>query len=79
MAGMAGLGGGGGGVDLTVSARPVTAAGLSGASSGRPVGPSRQVADKSYWQGELRSRLANITAESERLRTEHVTIAKENA
>ena len=65
-------------VDAVVSARPVTAAGLSGASAGRPLGPSRQVADRSYWQAELRGRLQAITAEAERLRGESLAISAEN-
>ena len=66
-----------GGVEL--SARPVTSAGLSGAASGRPVGPSRQVADRSYWQAELRLRLSAIAAESERLQRQQAAIAKDNS
>ena len=73
------IAGGGLSLDAGLSVRPVTSAGLTGAGSGRPLGPARQVADKSFWQSELRSRLAAISAEGEHLRAEQATIAAENA
>ena len=80
--GVLGMGVGGGGAgsvgEVSVAVRPVTAAGLSGASTGRSLGPSRQVADRSYWQVELRGRLQAMTAEAERLQAESAAIAQEN-
>ena len=66
-------------LDSTLTARPVTAAGISGMNSGKPTGPTRQIADKSYWQAELRNRLAALSSELDSMQKEQVSIAKENA
>ena len=66
-------------LDSTLTARPVTAAGISGMNSGKPSGPTRQIADKSYWQAELRNRLAAISSEMDNMQREQITIQKENA
>ena len=48
-------------------------------NSGKPTGPTRQIADKSYWQAELRNRLAAISTEMDSMQREQATIQKENA
>ena len=68
-----------GSLDSTLTARPVTAAGISGMNSGKPTGPTRQIADKSYWQAELRNRLAAISSEMDNMQREQSNIHKENA
>ena len=68
-----------GSLDSSLTARPVTAAGISGMNSGKPSGPTRQIADKSYWQAELRNRLAAISSEMDTMQREQTTITKENA
>lgn len=64
--------------DVTVTARPVTSGGLTGMSTA-PLGPGRQIADKSYFLGELRSRLGEIEKEISSLMSRTVTIRDNNA
>ena len=66
-------------LDSSLTARPVTAAGISGMNSGKPTGPTRQIADKSYWQAELRNRLASLASEMDSMQREQTNIQKENA
>ena len=66
-------------LDSTLAARPVTAAGISGMNSGKPTGPTRQIADKSYWQAELRNRLAALSTEMDSMQREQAAIAQENS
>ncbi len=63
--------------DVNVAARPVTQQGLSGMAT-RPLGPGRQIADKSYFLTDLKTKLTEITNEIARLREEEVQIQTDN-
>jgi len=55
--------------ELKVSHRPVTQHGLSGMQT-KPLGPGRQLADKSYFMSELRNKLADIENENAKMKEE---------
>lgn len=82
--GMGGMGGAGGpapmslNTDVKVDYRPVTSQGLSGMAT-KPLGPGRQIADKSYWLGILRDKVGEITREIGSLRAEETRHARDNA
>lgn len=63
---------------LEVTLRPVTKEGLGGIAPGS-LGPGRQVADRSYYLGVLRSKNVELQAEIQRLRQQEETITKNNA
>jgi intraflagellar transport protein 74 len=64
--------------DVSVSARPVTQQGLSGMTT-KPLGPSRQIADKNYFLTDLRNKNVEIGRECEKLREESIQIQKDNS
>lgn len=63
---------------LNIDARPVTQQGLTGMRT-KALGPGRQIADKSYFLSELRSRLTAITGEITKMRAEEVNTGSGNA
>jgi len=64
--------------DVRVSYRPVTSQGLSGMQT-RPLGPGRQIADKSYWLKILRDKVTEITQEIQSMQEEIVKHNQDNA
>mmetsp|Transcript_122702 Transcript_122702/g.212771 ORF Transcript_122702/g.212771 Transcript_122702/m.212771 type:complete len:585 (-) Transcript_122702:179-1933(-) len=63
---------------LEVTLRPVTKEGLGGIAPGS-LGPGRQVADRSYYLGILRSKNVELQAEIQRLKQQEEAITKSNA
>ncbi|XP_068090725.1 intraflagellar transport protein 74 homolog [Hyperolius riggenbachi] len=63
---------------IKVADRPVTQQGLSGMKTGMK-GPQRQVMDKSYFLGLLRSKVNEFTSEMTRLKKEIDTYNQENS
>jgi len=63
--------------DVHVSYRPVTSQGLSGMQT-RPLGPSRQIADKSYWLKILRDKVTEISAEIKNMQQEALKHQSDN-
>uniref|UniRef100_A0A8C9TFY8 Intraflagellar transport 74 n=2 Tax=Scleropages formosus TaxID=113540 RepID=A0A8C9TFY8_SCLFO len=63
---------------ITVTDRPVTQQGLSGMKTGMR-GPQRQILDKSYYLGLLRSKINELTTESSKLQKEIDTFNQENS
>jgi intraflagellar transport protein 74 len=62
---------------LNVAARPVTSGGLMAPSTA--LGPRRQIADRSYYVQELRSKIADISNEVESLKKESAGYEQGNA
>ncbi|XP_041823560.1 intraflagellar transport protein 74 homolog [Melanotaenia boesemani] len=63
---------------IKVTDRPVTQQGLSGMKTGMK-GPQRQILDKSYYLGLLRSKMNELTTESSKLRKEIDNYNQENS
>ncbi|XP_028660883.1 intraflagellar transport protein 74 homolog [Erpetoichthys calabaricus] len=63
---------------IKVADRPVTQQGLSGMRTGMK-GPQRQIMDKSYYLGLLRSKINELTTEISRLQKEIDTFNQENS
>ncbi|KAM6985885.1 intraflagellar transport protein 74 homolog [Aplochiton taeniatus] len=63
---------------IKVTDRPVTQQGLSGMKTGMK-GPQRQILDKSYYLGLLRSKINELTIESSKLQKEIDTFNQENS
>nr|XP_033775230.1 intraflagellar transport protein 74 homolog isoform X1 [Geotrypetes seraphini]XP_033775239.1 intraflagellar transport protein 74 homolog isoform X1 [Geotrypetes seraphini]XP_033775247.1 intraflagellar transport protein 74 homolog isoform X1 [Geotrypetes seraphini]XP_033775257.1 intraflagellar transport protein 74 homolog isoform X1 [Geotrypetes seraphini]XP_033775265.1 intraflagellar transport protein 74 homolog isoform X1 [Geotrypetes seraphini]XP_033775271.1 intraflagellar transport prote len=63
---------------IKVADRPVTQQGLSGMKTGMK-GPQRQIMDKSYYLGLLRSKLSELTTEMNKLRKEIDMYNQENS
>ncbi|KAJ8007479.1 hypothetical protein DPEC_G00117930 [Dallia pectoralis] len=63
---------------IKVADRPVTQQGLSGMKSGMK-GPQRQILDKSYYLGLLRSKINELTIESSKVQKEIDTFNQENS
>ncbi|NP_001002385.2 intraflagellar transport protein 74 homolog isoform X2 [Danio rerio] len=63
---------------IKVADRPVTQQGLSGMKTGIK-GPQRQILDKSYYLGLLRSKINELTMESSRLQKDIDTFNQENS
>lgn len=63
---------------IKVTDRPVTQQGLSGMKTGMK-GPQRQILDKSYYLGLLRSKINELTTESSKLQKEIDTFNQENS
>ncbi|MFT7798816.1 intraflagellar transport protein 74 homolog [Arapaima gigas] len=63
---------------ITVTDRPVTQQGLSGMKTGMK-GPQRQILDKSYYLGLLRSKINELSTESSKLQKEIDTFNQENS
>ncbi|XP_053321889.1 intraflagellar transport protein 74 homolog [Spea bombifrons] len=63
---------------IKVADRPVTQQGLSGMKTGMK-GPQRQILDKSYFLGLLRSKVSELTAEMSKLKKEIDTYNQENS
>uniref|UniRef100_H3AX78 Intraflagellar transport 74 n=1 Tax=Latimeria chalumnae TaxID=7897 RepID=H3AX78_LATCH len=63
---------------IKVADRPVTQQGLSGMKTGMK-GPQRQIMDKSYYLGLLRSRITELTTEINKLQKEIDTYNQENS
>ncbi|KAG7477147.1 hypothetical protein MATL_G00091030 [Megalops atlanticus] len=63
---------------IKVADRPVTQQGLSGMKTGMK-GPQRQILDKSYYLGILRSKINELTTESSKLQKEIDTFNQENS
>eukprot|EP01006_Ploeotia_vitrea_P057630 TRINITY_DN68195_c1_g1_i4.p1 TRINITY_DN68195_c1_g1~~TRINITY_DN68195_c1_g1_i4.p1 ORF type:complete len:610 (-),score=369.53 TRINITY_DN68195_c1_g1_i4:47-1876(-) len=64
--------------DVQVAARPVTQQGLTGMKT-RPLGPGRQLADKSYYLLELRKKKDEITKEIESMKKEGSKLQRDTA
>jgi len=64
--------------DVRVSYRPVTSQGLSGMQT-KPLGPGRQIADKSYWLKILRDKVKEISTEIKAMQDEKEKITRNNA
>lgn len=64
--------------NVTVDNRPVTNHGLTGMNT-KPLGPGRQIADKTYYFQELRTRLKDISDEIGSMEREIDQTAKDNA
>uniref|UniRef100_A0AAX7V1D1 Intraflagellar transport 74 homolog n=1 Tax=Astatotilapia calliptera TaxID=8154 RepID=A0AAX7V1D1_ASTCA len=63
---------------IKVTERPVTQQGLSGMKTGMK-GPQRQILDKSYYLGLLRSKINELTTETSRLHKEIESYNQENS
>ncbi|XP_077091604.1 intraflagellar transport protein 74 homolog isoform X2 [Siphateles boraxobius] len=63
---------------IRVADRPVTQQGLSGMKTGGR-GPQRQILDKSYYLGLLRSKINELTMESTKLQKDIDTFSQENS
>uniref|UniRef100_A0A672RL81 Intraflagellar transport 74 homolog n=1 Tax=Sinocyclocheilus grahami TaxID=75366 RepID=A0A672RL81_SINGR len=63
---------------IKVADRPVTQQGLSGMKTGIK-GPQRQILDKSYYLGLLRSKINELTMESSKLQKDIDTSSQENS
>ncbi|XP_018594439.1 intraflagellar transport protein 74 homolog [Scleropages formosus] len=63
---------------IKVTNRPVTQQGLSGMKTGMK-GPQRQILDKSYFLGLLRSKISELTTESSKLQKQIDTFNQENS
>ncbi|CAM4547761.1 unnamed protein product [Leuciscus chuanchicus] len=63
---------------IRVADRPVTQQGLSGMKTGGK-GPQRQILDKSYYLGLLRSKINELTMESTKLQKDIDTFSQENS
>ncbi|XP_028827268.1 intraflagellar transport protein 74 homolog isoform X2 [Denticeps clupeoides] len=63
---------------IKVADRPVTQQGLSGMKTGMR-GPHRQILDKSYYLGLLRSKITELTTECSKLQKEIDTFNQENS
>ncbi|KAK7027296.1 Intraflagellar transport protein 74 [Halocaridina rubra] len=63
---------------ISVVDRPITQQGLSGMKTGAR-GPQRQVQDKSYFMGLLRTKIADLSSEIGRLRTEIEAMKQEQS
>nr|XP_015217918.1 PREDICTED: intraflagellar transport protein 74 homolog isoform X1 [Lepisosteus oculatus] len=63
---------------IKVADRPVTQQGLSGMKTGMK-GPQRQILDKSYYLGLLRSKINELTTETGKLQKEIDTFNQENS
>ncbi|XP_071751442.1 intraflagellar transport protein 74 homolog [Centroberyx gerrardi] len=63
---------------IKVTDRPVTQQGLSGMKTGMK-GPQRQILDKSYYLGLLRSKINELTAETSKLHKEIDNFNQENS
>ncbi|XP_056098231.1 intraflagellar transport protein 74 homolog [Rhinichthys klamathensis goyatoka] len=63
---------------IRVADRPVTQQGLSGMKTGGK-GPQRQILDKSYYLGLLRSKINELTMESTKLQKDIDTFGQENS
>ncbi|XP_064833311.1 intraflagellar transport protein 74 homolog [Oncorhynchus masou masou] len=63
---------------IKVADRPVTQQGLSGMKTGMK-GPQRQILDKSYYLGLLRSKINELTTETSKLQKEIDTFNQENS
>ncbi|XP_076139294.1 intraflagellar transport protein 74 homolog [Alosa pseudoharengus] len=63
---------------IKVADRPVTQQGLSGMKTGMK-GPQRQILDKSYYLGLLRSKINELTTECSKLQKEIDTFNQENS
>ncbi|KAL0963217.1 hypothetical protein UPYG_G00351240 [Umbra pygmaea] len=63
---------------IRVADRPVTQQGLSGMKTGMK-GPQRQILDKSYYLGLLRSKINELTTETSKLQKEIDTFNQENS
>ncbi|KAF4113987.1 intraflagellar transport protein 74 homolog [Onychostoma macrolepis] len=63
---------------IKVADRPVTQQGLSGMKTGIK-GPQRQILDKSYYLGLLRSKINDLTMESSKLQKDIDTFNQENS
>ncbi|KAM9332141.1 intraflagellar transport protein 74 homolog isoform 1-T3 [Pholidichthys leucotaenia] len=63
---------------IKVTDRPVTQQGLSGMKTGMK-GPQRQILDKSYYLGLLRSKINELTSETSKLHKEIDNYNKENS
>lgn len=63
---------------IKVADRPVTQQGLSGMKTGMK-GPQRQILDKSYYLGLLRSKINELTMESSKLQKDIDTFNQENS
>ncbi|XP_048042603.1 LOW QUALITY PROTEIN: intraflagellar transport protein 74 homolog [Megalobrama amblycephala] len=63
---------------IKVADRPVTQQGLSGMKTGMK-GPQRQILDKSYYLGLLRSKINELTMESSKLQKDIDTFSQENS
>ncbi|KAM4807546.1 intraflagellar transport protein 74 homolog isoform 2-T2 [Rhinophrynus dorsalis] len=73
-----GTGGGVLSAQIKVADRPVTQQGLSGMKTGMK-GPQRQIMDKSYFLGLLRSKVSELTTEMAKLKKEIDTHNQENS
>ncbi|XP_046870948.1 intraflagellar transport protein 74 homolog isoform X2 [Hypomesus transpacificus] len=63
---------------IKVTDRPVTQQGLSGMKTGMK-GPQRQILDKSYYLGLLRSKINELTSETSKLKKDIDTYGQENS
>ncbi|XP_062340812.1 intraflagellar transport protein 74 homolog [Osmerus eperlanus] len=63
---------------IKVTDRPVTQQGLSGMKTGMK-GPQRQILDKSYYLGLLRSKINELTTETSKLQKDIDTYSQENS
>ncbi|MFT7810493.1 intraflagellar transport protein 74 homolog [Arapaima gigas] len=63
---------------IKVTTRPVTQQGLSGMKTGMK-GPQRQILDKSYFLGLIRSKISELTTESSKLQKQIDTFNQENS
>ncbi|CAL8342996.1 unnamed protein product [Merluccius merluccius] len=63
---------------IKVTDRPVTQQGLSGMTTGIK-GPQRQILDKSYYLGQLRSKINELTTETSKLHKEIDNFNQENS
>ncbi|CAH1243745.1 intraflagellar transport protein 74 homolog isoform X1 [Branchiostoma lanceolatum] len=66
------------GSQVRVVDRPMTQQGLGGMKTGSK-GPQRQVQDRSFWLGQLRSKIQELQAEVTRLTREKETLEQENS
>jgi len=64
--------------NIAVADRPVTQQGMMGMKI-RAQGPGRQVADKSYYMGELRKKVEEMQTEIDRMNSESEQFNKDNA
>jgi hypothetical protein len=63
--------------EVNVAHRPATQQGLQ-AMPTKPLGPGRQIADRAYYQTELRQKLADLNSETNRMKEELIKANKDN-
>jgi hypothetical protein len=63
--------------EVNVAHRPATQQGLQ-AMPTKPLGPGRQIADKSYYYNELRQKLTELNSETQRMKEELAKSTRDN-